>query len=356
AYTLPKIMWLRENKPGIYENTYKFLTAHDYIIFQLSGNYVTEDSIAAGTMAYDITKKRWDPGILEYAGVSLDKMPEVYQSGKAVGYLTAENSLKMGLPEGVLISTGGQDQKCAALGAGLSSDCVTVSLGTSCAITALFDEPVFLDDMSLPCFPYVDGKSWVLEGFGSTAGASVKWFRDNMGGRRSYMEIDDSIALLYDTDKLPDNVIFFPYLGGTASPEWYDAKGGGFLGITLDTSNSQMAAAVLESVAFNIKANLDKMESLGKSFTSISVFGGGASSEIWLRIISDVTGREVRLPYLEECACLGAAIMCSRALGPAHSPESVVKWIFYPDLKKTKRYETKYREYKKLENKIFGGV
>lgn len=356
AYTLPKIMWLKENVPDVYENTYKFLTAHDYIINRLCGAFVTEDSLAAGTMAYDITNKRWHDGILAFSGVGKEKLPEVYKSGSVTGNIKRENAINIGLPENTVVSTGGQDQKCAAFGSGLSYDCITVSLGTSCAITSLFDSPVFPDDMSLPCFPYIDGRSWVLEGFGSTAGAAIKWFRDNMGNGRSYNEIDNGISVLYKSNMLPDSVVFFPYLGGTASPEWFDAKGGGFVGLTLDTSNDRMAAAVLESIAFNIKANIDKMESLGKVFSEISVFGGGANSEIWLEIISDVTGKKVRVPYLEESACLGAAMKCAQSLGYP----GVVKYepdrIIFPDSDKNKIYINKYIKYKELENKIFGGA
>ncbi len=355
AYTLPKIMWLKENKPEIYKNTYKFLSAHDYIVNRLCGEFITEDSLAAGTMAYDITNKKWDAGILEFAQVVLNKFPEIYKAGSVAGYLTEENSINLAIPENTIISIGGQDQKCAALGSGLSYDCITVSLGTSCAITALFDAPVFMEDMSLPCFPYIDGKSWVLEGFSSTAGGAIKWFRDNMGNKRSYSEIDAGIGALYDSNELPDNVVFFPYLGGTGSPEWYHAKGGGFLGISLDTSNDRMAAAVLESIAFNIKSNIEKMETLGKDFREISVFGGGANSEIWLRIIADVTGREVTKPYLEESACLGAAMLCAQSMGYSKPLKTESVHRIVPDMGKVLVYEKKYSEYKELENKIFGG-
>ena len=354
AYSLPKMIWLRDNLPGIYMETFKFLTAHDYIIGRLCKNFVTEDSLAAGTMAYDINEKRWDPEILGYAGISVEKLPDIKRSGSGAGYLDKEVAANTGLFEDVLVSTGGQDQKCAALGAGLSYDCITVSIGTSCAITALFDAPVFPSDMSLPCFPYIDGKSWVLEGFGSTAGVSLKWFRDN-AGKHSYREIDEGIRALYDSDRIPDNVLFFPYLGGTASPEWYDAKGGGFLGITLDTGNFSMAAAVLEGVAFTIKSNILKMESLGRTFREISIFGGGAKSDVWLKIIADITGKQVRKAYLEESACLGAAMMCIKAMGVSEIKLPSKERLIKPNPDKTVLYEKKYQRYRELADRIYGG-
>ncbi len=354
AYTLPKLMWIKSRKPEIYSKTFKFLMVHDYIINKLCGAFVTEDSMAAGTMAYDISRKNWDYGILSKAGIDMDKLPAIIGSGTIAGRLNEMAATELGLSTEIMVVAGGQDQKCAAYGAGLSHADITVSLGTSSAITSMYAKPVFLDDMSLPCFPFIDGKSWVLEGFGSTAGASVKWFRDNLGNGRSYKEIDSEIKKVYENNGLSDNVMFFPYLAGTGSPEWYDAKGGGFIGITMDTRNTLMAAAVLESVAFNIRANIEKMESIGKSFNGISVFGGGANSGIWLEIIADVTGKTVSVPAMEETACLGAAMKCAESLGLSDFYNPAKTKTIKPDKVKKKMYENKYRKYKVMENKIYG--
>lgn len=355
AYSLPKMMWIKLNLPEIYSNTYKFLTAHDYVINRLCGSFCTEDSLAAGTMAYDIVNKIWDEGILDSVGVSVNKMPVILKSGSVAGKLSIESAELLGLDGDISVTTGGQDQKCAALGAGLSSDCITVSLGTSSAITALYEKPMFPKDQSLPCFPYIDGKSWVLEGFNSTSGASVKWLRDNLAAGRTFSGIDEEIEELYTNNRLSLELMFFPYLGGTGSPEWYDTGSGGFLGITLNTNLGQLAGAVLESIAFNIKSNLVKMESLGKRFNEISVFGGGAKSNIWLQMIADITGRRVRVPDIKESACLGAAIKCVDALGCSVNEEDRTDRIIYSDAEKNQFYNLKYSKYKKLENKIYGG-
>ncbi|MCD6323391.1 MAG: hypothetical protein J7L77_10265 [Clostridiales bacterium] len=354
AYTLPKLMWIKNNLPDIYKRTYKFLTAHDYIIYRLCGAFVTEQSLAAGTMAFDISSRTWDNEILLSSGIDSKKLPEVTVSGTRVGELSEKASLEIGLKAGIVISTGGQDQKCAACGAGLSFDDITVSLGTSSAITALYNKPVFTDNMSLPCFPYVDGENWVLEGFSSTAGASIKWFRDNISNGRDYKEIDSLIEDEYG--QAPEGrLMFFPYLGGTATPEWYDADSGGFLGITLDTTNTHMATAILESIAFNIRANVEKMESLGKSYKRLSVFGGGANSNIWIRIIADVTGKIVKAPKLEETACKGAAIKAAGIDRFGIKDITGDSKIIVPDKNMHDRYNKKYIKYKLIEKKVYGG-
>jgi len=353
AYTLPKLIWIKENRPDVYHDTHKFLLVHDYIINRLCGVFITEDSLAAGTMAYNINKKTWDKDILNSVGIVFEKLPKIVASGTIAGKLSEEAAGELGLTTDVKVSTGGQDQKCAAFGAGLSDNTATVSLGTSAAITTLYDKPVFTDDMSLPCFPFIDGKSWVVEGFASTAGASIKWYRDNLAAGRTYKEIDVSIENEYGN--AVNNVMFFPYLGGTGSPEWYDADGGGFAGIGLDTTATHMAMAVLESVAFGIRANIDCMESCGREFSGLSIFGGGAYSDIWLRIIADVTGKVVRIPEIRQTACLGAAMKCASALGAKPIGEVVVEKTVIPDEDKHLEYIKKYRNYKRVEKNIYGG-
>lgn len=347
AYTLPKLMWLKANMPDIYNKTYKFLMTHDYIINRLCSAFITEESLAAGTMAYDISKKTWDENIMGSTGIDIEKFPKVVQSGTIAGRLTKTVANELGLSTEVVVYTGGQDQKCAAYAAGISKDIVTVSLGTSSAITAMYEKPIFTNDMSLPCFPFIDGQNWVLEGFGSTAGASVKWYRDNLVKDKSYKEIDQLIEAGYEKIS---NVIFFPYLGGTASPEWYGTDGGGFLGLKLDTNEIDMARAVLESVAFTIKANIDRMEAVGRNYDKISIFGSGAYSDIWLRIIADVTGKSIVLPVVRQMACLGAALKCGD-----FKYEVKVEKIYNPDLEKTKYYKSLYKKYKMFEKKIYGG-
>lgn len=355
AYTLLKMMWIKSNKPELFGKTHKFLLAHDYIISKLCGAFVTEHSLAAGTLAYDVNYMGWNKEILDIAGIPVEKLPNIQKSGTIAGNLTKEAARITGLSEDVVVSTGGQDQKCAAFGAGLSFNDITVSLGTSFAVTALYDKPIFLEDMSIPCFPYIDGENWVLEGFGSTAGASVKWFRDNIANGLTYKEIDKLIENTYFKSNISGGVMFFPYLGGTGSPEWYDADGGGFMGIKLDTTNAQMAAAVLESIAFNIKSNIEVMESNGSSFNSILAFGGGANSLIWLRIISDVTEKRVVVTDTSESACFGAALKCSEAMGLSGKIKRETVIRIFPNANKKAEYNSKYKTYKTMEKKIFGG-
>ncbi|MDX1357969.1 MAG: FGGY family carbohydrate kinase, partial [Clostridia bacterium] len=116
AYTLPKLMWIKAKRPEIYEKTHKFLLAHDYVINKLCGEFVTEDSLAAGTMAYDISTKNWDEGVIGIAGISMEKLPFIANSGSPIGKVNGKISEELGISGNIVISAGGQDQKCAAFG------------------------------------------------------------------------------------------------------------------------------------------------------------------------------------------------------------------------------------------------
>ena len=159
AYTITKMMWLRKNLPDIYDKSYKLLMPLDYLMFKFTGKAVTDHSIASGTMAYDIHKKNWDTEILAACDIDIEKLPEIKNSGYKAGFIKPEIALETGLSCETEIILGAQDQKCAALGAGIDKGICTVSLGTATAITSLFDAPVLDKHMRIPCFT-LDESHW----------------------------------------------------------------------------------------------------------------------------------------------------------------------------------------------------
>jgi xylulokinase len=270
----------------------------------------------------------------------------------------------MGLVPGIPVSTGGQDQKCAAFGAGLSSGGIAVSLGTSAAITAVFDRPVLMEDMGIPCFPYIYGGKWVLEGFCSNAGGALKWFRDNVVPGKSYAGIDRDIGNNPAGALVSGGLLFMPNMSGTSTPEWYGGGGGGFIGLTLDSTPAQMAASIMEGVAFVIRNNILKMEAYGDPVKEILVFGGGAGSRIWPEIISSVTGRTVMVPNTKETACAGAALMAGNSVGIfSLNEEGEYERLtgrerftaVEPDMDARGFYDAKYMRFRDMQARIYGG-
>ncbi len=348
AYTLPKLIWFKKNMPEIYDKTHKFLMPHDFMIAKLSGRFVTDRTMASGTLAFDIIRSRWWEEILDEFGIDKDKLPEVIKSGTAIGRISPKAAAETGLSKDLLVCTGGQDQKCAALGAGIDKNSITVSLGTATAIEKLLDSPKTAMGMKVPVFSYLFDDSWIAEGVIGTSGLSLKWFRNLFCENISYKKIDEMIE--NDTTGSA-GVLFYPYLGGSASPYWYANSTGCFHGMDMTTSSADLARSVLEGIAFNIRSNIAAM---GGHLEELRVFGGGASSDIWCRIISDITNTRVQTLKNRETACIGACILAGLGAGLMTDAHDRIKTgkIYHPDKKNIQMYDEKFEKYVMIQKKI----
>lgn len=260
SYTLPKLMWLKKNRPEIYERTYKFLMPLDFLNFKLTGNAVTDYTMASGTMLFNLRDKCWDSELLRFAGISVDKLPEVMCMGTEIG-------------SGVIL--GGQDQKLAAIGAGIAKGVCTVSIGTATAITKLD----YMPEDNLPLFVF-DDDHIAAEYSVAATGAMIKWLSGILGA--DYAEMDAM------AEKAASGVKFD--LSGDIS------------GLTLATKKGDIVRALYEGICREIKIGIEKLGGAEE----IRVFGGGSKSEILCRILGDV-----KLCNTAETAALGAAMLAS---------------------------------------------
>ena len=355
AYLLPKLLWLKQNEPEIYSKTYKFLMALDFVTAKLCGRYITDHTMASGTIMYDITRQDWSEDILQQFGLERSKLPEIKWSGTAVGTLSKSVAQELGLGNDVTVSVGGQDQKCAALGAGIQPDAATVSLGTATAITRKWGHPVIDPEMKIPCFSDLLRNSWVTEGVIGTSCVSFKWLKNTLFPDKSYRELD---LMAENRSERVSDVLFYPFLAGTGTPNWYQDSKGVFYGITLSTTSEEIVKSVLEGIAYQIKSNIMLMESPLEPVNEIRLFGGGAKSEVWCRIIADITGKRVAIPFTPETACAGAAILAGLGAGVYGSTEEASRQItitreFYPDARMNRYYEEKFNEYIRMQHRIF---
>jgi xylulokinase len=214
-----------------------------------------------------------------------------------------------------VVAVGAQDQKAAALAAGLDAATATASLGTATAIIARVDEPRFsLEHGSIPCFPYLQQGQWVLEAPLATSGGALRWLRDTLGrsGQKGYEEL---LAAAATVPPGAEGVVFFPYLAGAGAPHWRGDARGGFCGLTLHSGVGEITRALLEAVAYDLRANLDHMRALGCDLRRLVLFGGGARSALWPQIIASVCGLPTSAGTEAEAATRGAAMFAAQALG-----------------------------------------
>ena len=354
-YTLAKLVWIKENMPEIYGQTYKFLMGLDYITFKLTGKTVTDYSMASGTMAFNISEKKWDEDIIRACGLDSGKLPEVNCAGSLVGEVHPNVAVEMGLPPGVKVVLGAQDQKCAAIGAGIREGIATVSLGTATAISSIHRSPVLDEQMRVPCFA-LDENRWILESVISTSCISLKWLKTTMFENMEYSEMD---CLAEAAAAGAGGVFFYPHMEGATTPYWRNDIKGFMYGFSLSTSKGDIIRALLEGIGFQIKVNIDIHEEINREpVNEIRIFGGGSNSELWCRLIADITGKTVSVLYTSEIANLGAAILAGMGTGvysnygDVLSRIQLVKKQFIPDREENRKYCEIFKKYIKMQEKL----
>lgn len=360
-YVLPKLMWLREHEPDVYAHTHQIQTAHDYITCRLSGQAFTDHTMASGTLLYDVQQQSWAYPLMESYDVLPDMFPLLAWSGSVVGCILPKVAKELGISPKAQIVVGAQDQKCAALGAGLRPGVAIVSLGTAAAITVCTKRPLLKEPQRVPCSSFVRSGEWVVEGVVGTAGASLRWLRDildaySTGGGYAAM---DRLAAASSAGS--GGVSFIPFLGGAGSPHWNAQAKGCFHGLKLSTSAGDLCRAVMEGVALEIADNLQIIERLVDQVQEVRVLGGGARSKLWREILANVTGRSIVSMQTYETANLGACMLAGVGCGMYGSlDEAAASYVRCggvctpsPELSTT--YSTVARTYRCTRDGLLGG-
>ena len=310
CYTLPKLLWLQENRPDIWAKTKQLWMPLEYLTAKFTGNAVTDASMASGTLFYDMKNGCYHQPTLQRYGIEETLLAEIRPCGSKAGTVLPEVAQKLGLSSDCVVSVGAQDQRCAALGAGLDHDTVTVSLGTAAAICKLHTD-FTPEQTTVGWSPYIQEGSFVTEGVANTAGAALRWLRDVLYPGCDYEVINREAEL---ARKEGSQVLFHPYLGGSDYPRYNTAGTGCFYGLSMATTRGAMALAVMEGVAFEIAQILQKVDTANRA-TRLVLFGGGAKSLLWQQIFADATGKEILVPQLSEAAGVGAAILAGMGCG-----------------------------------------
>lgn len=356
SHSLPKILWIRRNEPEIFERTARFLIPHDYLIYRLTGCFTTDQSLASSTLAHDVTRLEWSSRLLGLADAGVDRMSDIAWAGTPVCAIIAESAETIGVSREAVVVCGGQNRKCASLGAGAKLGVVTVSLGTTSAITAVVPEPVLDSQMRLLCFPFVLPGTWVLQGELTSAGGALKWLKETFFSGQ-YSLLDDIAEPSFANTA---GLFFFPHLAGASSPAWDPDLPGVLYGITMSTTTGGVARAVLEGVAYQIRSNIETMLELGVTVDAVKVFGGGARSEVWLQIISEVLGRDILVPPSTEAGAVGACVLAGVGAGVYASAEDGVRTflrgeqVISPDRERAREYDDRYFRYKEIERRLGG--
>lgn len=328
-YTLEKLMWLRKHEPDVYRKAYKTLHAKDYILFRLTGNFVTDYSDASGTNALDLDKREWSEEILAAAGISEDIFPELHGSTDIVGHVTGEAARQTGLMEGMPVVCGGGDGPCAAVGAGcIHDDELFTSFGTSAWIGGTCRKKFLDEDKTLFCFAHVIPDRYMPCGTMQAAGSSYSYIRKILCPEKSYEELN---AMIASSPAGAKQLLFLPYLMGERSPRWNEQASGVFLGMRMHHERADYIRAVIEGVAYNLERILSAYRKYW-TVESMMLTGGGAKGEVVCQILSDVFHCTLYTPdYVEEATSIAAAMIAGVGVGVYEDFEAITRFLRITD-------------------------
>ena len=301
---------MKENEPELFAKIKKIMLPKDYLAYRLSGVHSTDYSDASGMLLLDVKNRCWSREMMDISGISRDQLPDLYESYEAVGTLKPELAEALGLSAEVKIAAGAGDNAAAAVGTG------TVGI-----IDVIFRwEPVEQSLFLLKTLEWMRTMRWIffahadghyhLMGCMLSAASCNKWWMDEILSTKDYQKEQEGIK------KLGENKVYFlPYLMGERSPHNDPDARGTFIGMTMDTTRSDMTQAVLEGVAFALRDSFEVARSLGLKIERTKICGGGAKSALWKKIIANVLNVKVDVLENEEGRAYGGAILAAVACG-----------------------------------------
>lgn len=316
GFPASKLLWFQRNRPEIWARTEKIFLLEDWVLYRLSGAFVTEPTIQSSSLYYDITNRAWWSEMLDFIGVKESQLPRLCRSMEPVGEYN-----------GIPVVAGALDQIAGTVGCGVTDEnAVSEMTGTIMAICAMTDHvPPYDPNSIIPCHIHAIEWKYCRILWSSTAGMALKWFRNNFAETCSFRELDEL------AEKIPagcDGLTVLPYFTGSTMPKYNPDATATFAGVTLAHTRGHFARAIMESVAYLLREDLEYIGDDG--IQEIRVTGGGASSPLWVQMKADITGKTLKTVSESETACLGTAIFAAVGVGAFPSVRAAAERLVSP--------------------------
>ena len=345
-WTLPELLWVKNNEPEIWKKVRKIVFAKDYVRHKLTGDYVTDFIEAEGSMLFDFKTMDWSKELCDILEIDTEMLPRLVKPTDIVGSITKEAAQITGLSEGTPVLCGTTDTVMEVFASGaVKEGQMTLKLATAGRICVVTDKP-YPDTNIINYSHVIDGLYYPGTATKSCA-ASYRWYRDTFGG--DYKELDRGAS------KIPvgsDGLVFHPYLNGELTPYANPKLCADFIGVRASHTKAHFTRAVLEGVAMSMLDCCVALDELGIPHDREAVIiGGGGKSPLWRQIVSDALG----MTFIEKRysdSSLGSAMLAGVAIGMFESPvaavelcnETISKTV--PNPQNTEKYDKLFKKYK----------
>jgi xylulokinase len=318
TYSLPSLLWIREEERERFDKIDTILSPAGYVITRLTGERVMDTTRAATSLLYDLQRGEWSEEIAETLGIPDHIFPTLLSPYHIAGKVTGEASRLTGLGSGTPVTAGVMDSVASAFGMGTTSPGeIGIILGTVGRVLWPLSRPTF-DDRFLN-IPLPEPDRWMAVACSNGTGLSIDWFADNfMGPEKPFARGEILKCLDNEASASPpgsNGILYLPFLAGERSPIWNPLAKGVFFGLDIQHTRGDLARAIMEGTSFSIRENLEILESVsGTKADTIRVSGGGSRSPIWPRILSSVLGKDIQVSRQEDSECSGALILSASGI------------------------------------------
>ena len=329
GFTAPKVVWVRQHEPSVYERARKALLPKDFIRYKLTGTLATEVSDASGTLLFDVAHRRWSAEMLDLLDVDPSLLPPVYESPVPSAAISAAVAEETGLKAGTPVVGGGGDQAAGGVGNGIvRPGLISSTVGSSGVVFAFTEQPWMDPRGRIHTFCHAVPGKWHVMGVTLGAGLSLRWFRDE------FAQVERAVSTLTGTDPYvyltqeaagapagAEGLIYLPYLMGERTPHLDPNAKGVLFGLTGRHTRATVVRAILEGVAYSLRDSLEILRDLGVPLGEVRFSGGGARSALWRQIQADVFGLSGVTLNVVEGPAYGVALLAGVGTGVYGSVE-----------------------------------
>lgn len=353
GFTAPKILWVAENEPDVYQQIAHILLPKDYIRYRLTGEFGMDKADGSGTVLFDLKQRGWSREVLASLEIPEKWMPPTFEGPEFTGSVSKTAAVETGLAVDTPVAAGGGDQAAQAVGVGaVEPGIIGLTVGTSGVIFAATPAPFIEPEGRLHAFCHAVPNMWHLMGVMLSAAGSLQWYRDTLATNLTFDEI------LKEAESVPagsEGLLFLPYLSGERTPHPDPKARGAFIGLTLRHQRGHMTRAVLEGVAFGLKDSFTLIQNAGlESITQIRASGGGTKNALWRQILASALDSELVTVNTTEGAAFGAALLAGVGAGAWRDVKTACKETIKitgqtsPDPKQVAVYQKSYPIYQSI--------